>query len=203
MFKSVRFLLVICAVFVPFSAVWGASEGAMKLRAQNGLGEFAPPASFLNGNFIADELNPQYIFGKIKDFNKSRSCPTAWLIEDGQRDRLRNRQDLTVPFEYTLYLEEDCPGKVAYYVFIDRSQSKAGQWLEWRKVFHKSKTDEEYGAAGAALDQAAGKGFPVDAELRFVEIGGELILKKNEDFLRSDLKIKPLYDLKPGKTAGQ
>jgi len=53
------------------------------------------------------------------------------------------------------------------------------------------------------LEQAAGRGFPVDAELRFVEIGGELILKKNEDFLTGDLKLKPLYDLKQGRAAGQ
>jgi hypothetical protein len=195
-------LLIISVIVAPLSC-WGASAGAVKLRALNGLSEFVPPESFPDGNFIADEINPQYVFGKIGDFRKSRSCPTAWLIEDGQRERLKNRQDLSGPFEYTLYLEEDCPGKVVYYVFIDRSQSKAGQGLEWRRVFHKSKTEEEYGAAGAALEQAAGKGFPVVAELRFVEVGGELILKKNEDFLRGDLKVKPLYDLKRGSAAGK
>jgi hypothetical protein len=202
MVKSVMFFTVVCVMFAPLSS-WGAGNEAMKLRALNGLGDFTPPETFLNSNFIADELDPQYVFGKIKDFRKSRSCPTAWLIEEGQKERVKNRQDASVPFEYTLYLEEDCPGKVVYYVFVDRSQNKAGQWLEWRKVFHKSKTEEEYGAAGAALEQAAGKGFPVDAELRFVEIGGELILKKNEDFLKGDLKIKPLYDLKQGKAAGK
>jgi len=203
MFKSGMLLLAVCMIFAPLSPVWGASDGAMKLRALNGLGDFTPPETFLNGNFIADEITPQYIFGKIEDFRKSRSCPTAWLIEDGQRDRIKNQENLAGPFEYTLYLEEDCPGKPVYYVFIDRSQGKAGQWMEWRKVFHKSKTEEQYGAAGAALEQAAGRGFPVDAELRFVEIGGELILKKNEDFLTGDLKLKPLYDLKQGRAAGQ
>jgi hypothetical protein len=195
--------VAVCAIFAPLSLVWGASDGAMKLRAVNGLSEFKPPEAFLNGNFIADEIEPQYIFGKVKDFRKSLSCPTAWLIEDSQKERTQNRQNLSEPFEYTLYLEEDCPGKVVYFVFVDRSQGKAGQWMEWRKVFHKSKTEEEYGAAGAVLDQAAKNGFPVDAELRFIEIKGDLISKKNEDFLTGDLKIKPLYDLKQGKAAGK
>jgi hypothetical protein len=171
----------------------------LKLRAVEGLSEFSPPEAFLNGNFVADEIEPQYVFGKVKDFWKSRSCPAAWLIEDGQRDRIKNQQNMSGPFEYTLYLEEDCPGKVVYYVFVDRTQARAGQWMEWRKVFHKSKAEQEYGAVGAVLEQAAASGFPVDAELRFIEIGGSLISKRPEDFLTGDLKIGPIYDLKLGK----
>jgi len=199
--RSLVLIVALCTILAPLSQVWGASDGAMKLRTLNGLSEFTPPEAFLNGNFIADEIEPQYVFGKVKDFWKSRSCPTGWLIEDGQRDRIKNQDNSSSPFEYTLYLEEDCPGKVVYYVFVDRSQGKAGQWMEWRKVFHKSKTDEEYGAVGAILEQAAKSGFPVDAELRFIEVGGDLILRKNEDFLTNDLKIKPLYDLKQGRAA--
>ncbi len=75
--------------------------------------------------------------------------------------------------------------------------------MEWRRVFHRSKAQEEYGAVDAALEQAAGRGFPVDAELRFIEIGGDLILKKPEDFLTGDLKMKPVYDLKRGNAAGK
>jgi hypothetical protein len=153
----------------------------------------------LNGNFVADEIEPQYVFGKVKDFWKSRSCPAVWLIEDGQKDRIKNQENLSGPFEYTLYLEEDCPAKVVFYVFVDRSQAKAGQWMEWRRVFHRSKAEEEYGAVGAVLEQAAKSGFPVDAELRFIEIDNSLISKKPEDFLTRDLKISPIYDLKQGK----
>ncbi len=53
------------------------------------------------------------------------------------------------------------------------------------------------------MEQAAGSGFPVDAELRFIEIGGDLILKKPEDFLTVDLKVNPIYDLKQGKAGGK
>jgi len=199
MLNVVVLLLSVCAIFAPLNQGWGASDGAMKLRALNGLSEFTPPEAFLNANFVADEIEPQYVFGKVKDFYKSQSCPAVWLIEDGQKDRIKNRQDLSAPFEYTLYLEEDCPGKVVYYIFVDRSQCKAGQWMEWRRVFHKSKVEEEYGAVGALLEKAAGSGFPVDAELRFIEIGGNLISKNPEDFLTGDLRIAPIYDLKQGK----
>jgi hypothetical protein len=75
--------------------------------------------------------------------------------------------------------------------------------MEWRRVFHRSKAQEEYGAVDASLEQAAGSGFPVDAELRFIEIGGDLILKKPEDFLTGDLKMKPVCDLKGGNAAGK
>ncbi len=64
--------------------------------------------------------------------------------------------------------------------------------MEWRKVFHKSKAQEEYGAVDAALEQAAGSRFPVDAELRFIEIGDDLIFKKPEDFPTGDLEMKPV-----------
>ena len=70
-------------------------------------------------------------------------------------------------------------------------------------MFHKNKAEGLYGAAGAALEQAARSGFPVDAELRFIEIRGDLILKKNEDFLTGDLKVKPIYELERGKTVAK
>ena len=199
MFKALIILLAICALVTIFSPAWAASEGALKLRAQDGLSEFTPPEAFLNGNFVADEIEPQYVFGKVKDFWKSRSCPTGWLIEESERNSIKDRENLSGPLEYTIYLEEDCPGKVAYYVFVDRNQAKSDQWMEWRKKFHRSKAEEEYGTVGAVLEKAAQSGFPVDAELRFIEIGGNLISRKPEDFLTGDLKISPIYDLKQGK----
>jgi hypothetical protein len=36
----------------------------------------------------------------------------------------------------------------------------------------------------------------VDAELRFVVLNGDLLLKRPEDILAGDLKFKPIYDLK-------
>ncbi|HYA41577.1 MAG TPA: hypothetical protein VEF34_09755 [Syntrophobacteraceae bacterium] len=194
--KNLMILPVICALLVSFGLAWAASDEASKLRALHGLSEFTPPEVFLNGNFVADEIEPQYVFGKVKDFWKSRSCPSNWLIEDNERNRIKEAQDQTGAFEYTLYLEEDCPGTVSYYVFVDRSRAKSAQWMEWRRNFHRSKTEEQYCAVSAVLEQAARDGFPVDAELRFIEISGDLISKRPEAFLKANLKISPIYDLR-------
>jgi hypothetical protein len=200
MLKVLMILLAICVIFTPLSPLWGASDEAVKLRALNGLCEFMPSEAFLNGNFVADEIEPQYVFGKVKDFWKSRSCPTGWLLEESERNRVKDREDSAGPSEYTFYLEEDCPGKVAYYVFVDRTRAKSGQWIEWRRKFHgRSKTDPQYAEISAILEKAAQSGFPVDAELRFIEIEGNLISTKPEDFLTGDLKMSPIYDLKQGK----
>jgi hypothetical protein len=172
-----------------------ASEPAMKLRGQNGLSEFAPPEAFLAGNFLADETEPAFIFGKVRDFTKSLACPATWLIEEGERKRIEARGQSSDPVEYSIYLEADCPGKVTYYIFVDRSINSA-QWLEWRRQFHKTKADPHYKEAKASLDQAAQNGFAVDAELRFVALNGDLLLKRPEDILTGELKFQPIYDLK-------
>jgi hypothetical protein len=177
-------------------AAGAASEPAMKLRGQNGLSEFAPPEAFLVGNFLADETEPAFIFGKVRDFTKSLSCPATWLIEEGERKRIEARGQSSDPVEYSIYLEADCPGKVTYYIFVDRSFNSA-QWLEWRRKFHgRSKTDLHYEEARASLEQAAQKGFVVDGELRFVELNGDLLLKRPEEILTGELKFQPIYDLK-------
>jgi len=177
-------------------AAGAASEPAMKLRSQNGLSEFAPPEAFLAGNFLADETDPAYIFGKVGDFTKSLSCPATWLIEEGERKRIEARGQSSDAVEYSIYLEADCPGKLTYYIFVDRSFNSA-QWLEWRRKFHgRSKTDLHYEAARASLEQAAQKGFVVDGELRFVALNGDLLLKRPEEILTGELKFQPIYDLK-------
>ena len=188
-------LLGAAIVFAICSAVGAASEQAMKLRSQNGLTEFAPPEAFLNGNFLADETDPAYIFGKVRDFAKSLSCPTAWLIEEAERKRIESRGQQSGPVEYSIYLEADCAGKVIYYIFVDRSFNST-QWLEWRRQFHKSKAEPHYREAKTVLDQAAQNGFAVDAELRFVALNGDLLLKRPEDVLAGELKFQPIYDLK-------
>ena len=189
MLLGVAMALAIC------SAAGAASEQAMKLRSQNGLSEFAPPEAFLAGNFLADETEPAFIFGKVRDFTKSLACPATWLIEEGERKRIESRGQSSGPVEYSIYLEADCPGKVTYYIFVDRSINSA-QWLEWRRQFHKTKADPHYKEAKASLDQAAQSGFAVDAELRFVALNGDLLLKRPEDILTGELKFQPIYDLK-------
>jgi hypothetical protein len=188
--SGIAFILALCG------AAGAAGEQAMKLRGLNGLSEFAPPEAFLAGNFLADETDPAYIFGKVRDFAKSLACPATWLIEEGERKRIHARGQSSDPVEYSIYLEADCPGQVIYYIFVDRSFN-AAQWLEWRRKFHgRSKTDLHYEAAKTSLDQAAQKGFVVDAELRFVALNGDLLLKRPEDILTGELKFQPIYDLK-------
>jgi hypothetical protein len=196
-------LLGISILLALLGTAWAASEQAMKLRAQSDLSEYTPPAAFLNGNFVADEVEPGYIFGKVIDFVKSRSCPATWLIDNGERNRLQKQGQQSGPFEYTLYLEEDCPTKVVHYIFIDHSQADSAQWMEWRKLFHKGKADAQYSAVKADLEKAAQNGVGVQGELRFVEVGSDLIANKPEEFLMEDLKIKPIYDLKQGKAVAQ
>ena len=188
-------LLGAAIVLVLFGAAGAASEQAMKLRSQNGLSEFTPPEAFLAGNFLADETDPAYIFGRVRDFAKSLSCPATWLIEEGERKRIEARGQQSGPVEYSIYLEADCAGKVTYYIFVDRSFNSA-QWLEWRRQFHKTKAEPHYKEAKASLDQAAQNGFAVDAELRFVALNGDLLLKRPEDVLAGELKFQPIYDLK-------
>ena len=189
MFLGAAMVLAICG------AAMAASEPAMKLRGQNGLSEFAPPEAFLAGNFLADETDPTFIFGKVRDFTKSLACPATWLIEEGERKRIEARGQSSDPVEYSIYLEADCPGKVTYYVFVDRSINSA-QWLEWRRQFHKTKAEPHYGLVKASLEQAAQNGFVVDGELRFVALNGDLLLKRPEDILAGELKFQPIYDLK-------
>jgi hypothetical protein len=182
------FLLLMGNVF-PASA---ASKKVKALREANGLTAFNPPEKFLAGNFVADEMNPAYIFGTVKSFAASRKCPTTWLIEKGEKT---NQVGPGGPMEYTVYLEEDCPDKVVYYVFIDQSGLTPKQWIEWREKFHKSKTEPEYGSTKSKLDKACEAGCGVGAELRFIQKNGELVTKSPEAYLRQDLKFAPIYDL--------
>jgi len=193
------FLLGGFIILVACGVAWAASEQALKLRTDSGLSTFVPADNFLAANFVADEVEPGYVFGKVADFVKTRSCPTTWLMEEGERKRVEAKEPSSGPIEYTLYLEEDCPGKVIHYVFVDRSRADSAQWIEWRKQFHKSKTDPQYGAVRTVLEEAVRNGFAVSAELRFVVIDGELELKRPEDVLINELKLQPLYDLKQGK----
>ncbi len=180
------------------ATAWAASPKATALRQANGLTAFTPPEKFLAGNFIADEMNPAFIFGTVKAFTASRKCPTTWLIEEGVKKSLSGTSDK--PVEYTLYLEEDCPDQVVYYVFIDQSGLTPQQWIEWRRKFHgQSKTDPEYSEAKSKLDTACTAGCGVGAELRFIQKNGDLVAKSPEEIVRLDLKFSPIYDLNQQK----
>jgi hypothetical protein len=182
---------------------WAASAKATALRQANGLTAFTPPEKFLAGNFVADEINPGFIFGAVKSFVASRKCPTTWLIESGAKNRPASAGAQAPVAEYTLYLEEDCPDQVMYYVFIDQSGLTPQQWIEWREKFHKSKTGEEFASTKTKLDTACTAGCGVGAELRFIQKNGELVAKSPEKVLMNDLKFAPIYDLNLGKKLSQ
>jgi len=181
------------------ATAWAASAKAAALRQANGLTAFTPPEKFLAGNFVADEMNPEFIFGTVKSFVASRKCPTTWLIESGAKNRPAGAGAQAPLAEYTLYLEEDCPGQVVYYVFIDQSGLTPQQWIEWREKFHKSKTGEQFTTAKTKLEQACTAGCGVGAELRFIQKNGELLAQSPEKVLMHDLKFAPIYDLNLGK----
>jgi len=181
------------------SGVLAASAKAMTQRQAQGLIAFNPPERFLSGNFVADEMNPAFIFGPVKAFAASRKCPTTWLIEKGDQNRLTGQGSTGTPQEYTIYLEEDCPDRVVYYVFIDQSGLNPQQWIEWREKFHKSKAEPEFGEAKSKLEKACQEGCGVAAELRFIQKDGELLSKSPEEALRDELHFAPIYDLNQQK----
>jgi len=177
------------------SGALAASAKALAQRQAQGLVAFNPPERFLSGNFVADEMNPAFIFGPVQAFAASRKCPTTWLIEKGGQNPPAGPGSPDKLAEYTLYLEEDCPDKVVYYVFIDQSGLTPQQWIDWREKFHKSKAEPEYGETKSKLDTACTAGCGVGAELRFIQQDGELVAKSPEEVLRVDLKFAPIYDL--------
>jgi len=177
------------------SGALAASPKATALRQANGLTAFNPPEKFLAGNFVAEEMTPAFIFGTVKSFAANRKCPTAWLIEESAKNRPAGLGSSGAPAEYTLYLEEDCPDKVVYYVFVDQSGLTPQQWIEWREKFHKTKTEPQYGPTKSKLDQACTEGCGVGAELRFIQKDGELVAKSPEEIVRVDLKFAQIYDL--------
>lgn len=188
-------LLGFLVLIVISAEVWGASKKAMALRQANGLAAFTPPDKFLAGNFVADELNPKFIYGPVKNFVASRKCPTTWLIETGDKNRPAWPRDKDEEVEYTIFLEEDCPNKVIYYVFVDQSRLTPEQWIAWRKRFHGStKTEPAYGSTKSKLDKACQDGCGIDGELRFIQINGELLTKSPEEVLIAE-KYSAVYDL--------
>ncbi|MFZ5427778.1 MAG: hypothetical protein ACOZEN_12450 [Thermodesulfobacteriota bacterium] len=187
-------LVLVCAL-----GARASSEKAASLREANSLVPYTPPEAFLSGNFLADEMEPSLLFGTVKDFVSSRKCAVSWLMEQGEKARIARPSESGSPLEYTLYLEEDCPGGVTYYVFVDQSAMTPKQWIEWRKQFHKNKAEGEYGATRDRLEKAVDEGMKVSGELRFIIKDGELFCgKPPEAVLTQDMAFKPCYDLKQG-----
>jgi hypothetical protein len=182
------------------SAALAASQRAKALRQANDLTAFTPPEEFLTSNFVAEEMTPDYIFGPVKSFVSSRKCPTTWLIEKGVKNTLDKPGSMGQPTEYTLFLEEDCPKQVVYYVFVNQSGLTPQQWIDYRRLFHgKTKTEPEYGPTKSKLEKACQDNCGVGSELRFIQQNGELLNQTPEKYLLQNLKFSPIYDLNQHK----
>ena len=175
-----------------------ASQKATALRQANGLVAFTPTDKFLAGNFVADEMNPAVIFGTVKAFAASRKCPTTWLIEEGEKARLAAQGSPDQPVEYTLYLEEDCPDKVVYYVFIDQSRLTPQQWIDWRENSTRARQESSLPRPNPNWNRPArrvrGRGrtaFHPGERGPDDQITGRLPAQ--------DLKFAPIYDLNQQK----
>ena len=202
--RFVTFFLAVLLCAGSSPAAWAASQKAAALRQANGLTEFKPPEKFLAGNFVADEMNPAFVFGPVQAFAKSRQCPITWLIESRGPNRTIGQPGPDNLAEYTIYLEEDCPDKVMYYVFVDQSGLTPQQWFEWRQKFHKSKVEEQYSVAQTKLEKACKEGCGFTAELRYIQKDGELVITRSpETVLRDELKVAPLFDLNLQKKLSQ
>ncbi len=195
--------LVLVLVLVLAASAQAAGPGALQFRQQHGLVPFTAQPAFLSGDFLARENEPNFVFGTVADFAASLTCPAAWLIEEGEQERLARYNLAADPLEYTLYLEEDCPQAARAYVFVVQANQDAKKWLEWRKQFHKSKTDGFYGDTMARLEKAAAGGVVPSSELRFLVLDGDLSVAAPEDYLLKTLKFPPKYDLKTDKPLGR
>ncbi len=164
------------------STVLAASQRATALRQANGLTEFTPPEKFLSANFVADETDPTFIFGPVKSFVSSRQGPTTWLIEEDGKNTLDKEGSLLRPTEYALYLEEDRPDTVLYYVFIDQSNLTPQQRIDYRcqsQCHRQSKIETEDGHAKFKLEQACHEGC---------EVLGDFVLSKRTGNSCSNLR---------------
>ncbi|GFK94373.1 hypothetical protein NNJEOMEG_02217 [Fundidesulfovibrio magnetotacticus] len=178
------------------------SPQAKAQRDAQDLTPFTPPEAFLTGAFLADEMQPAYLFASVREFAQSLKCPTAWLIEKSEKERIARPAAPEAPAEYSLWLEADCPDGVAYFVFTDQSAMTPAQWIAWRKRFHGSKAEGSYGQTKGQLEKAQADGMRVGGELRFIVKGGELLVGKTpEAVLVGELAVKPGYDLQKGQKA--
>jgi len=198
-----RIILLLAGFFVLvcLTPAFAAENNAESLRKAQGLVVLAPSDAFLDGYFTADEMNPAYLFGTVKDFVAAQKCLTTWLMEQGEKERFDQAaaKKSDQPSEFTRYLECDRPDGVTYYVFVDQSAMTPEQWFKWSWQFHKNKADTEYGATLKQLEKAAAEGYRVSGELRFILKNGELVSGKTpENALREDLSFAPRYDLKQG-----
>lgn len=179
------------------------SKKAASLRQAHALIAFTPRERFLASNFVTSEMDPPFIFGTVKAFAAARKFPTTWLIEADEKNRFTYGDNPDKPGEYFIYLEEDRPDKVVYYVFADQSGVPPEQWIDWRRFFYKSATEAQYAPVKAKLEQALKEGFGGGAELSFIQEDGKSLTKPPQEVLLHDLRFAPIYDLSRQQKIGQ
>jgi len=193
------------AAEAPGKAAPVPSKQAQELRQIGDLIPYAPPQEVLGAFFTADENAPRAVYGPVSAYAKSRTCKTAWLIEKGELarvERLKALKDIP-PFEFSVTLEEDCPGKVSHAVFVTAPGSTPEAWFNWRRQFHGGKAAGYYGAAQDTLKKAGQTGLAPTAELRFLSVNGELVCKNIEEILKTEARLAPVFDLVKGERVGQ
>ena len=174
-----------------------SGQGVRKLKAL--INPIFPPQWFLQGNFIAREKNPGFIFGTVTNFVELLGAKTTWLIEDMERERIKAAAATGKKIEYTLYLESVSAGSVAYWVFVVLPYENAQAWYDGKRSYHGRKAKEYYGSTPEELERARLKGCPVNAELRFWIAHGETSLHPPEDVIMTQNKFQPLFNLGTGQ----
>jgi hypothetical protein len=209
MFRATVLALALCLLCPAAAPAAGPADAAAKapspqaqeLRRSGDLVPYAPPGAVLDAYFTADETAPRNVWGPVAAYAKSRACRTAWLIEKGELARVERLAAVkdAPPFEFSLTLEEDCPGAVTHAVFVSAPGSTAEVWFKWRRQFHGSKAAPYYAEAEAGLKRAEAAGKLPTAELRFLSVNGELVVGGLEQALEREGRLAPVFPLQPGK----
>ena len=177
-----------------------AGDSAQSFRKQNGLLTDDPPAWFLEGNFIARERNPGYVFGTVQNFVQAMGDKTTWFIEDLELKRLEQAlADGTTP-EYSLFLEAVSPERTEYWVFVTLPHESAGEWFAARHAYHGRKAEGYYGKTQTMLKRAISQGLKIKAEIRFFIEKGKISIESPEDIILNKYKFQPIFDLSTGRS---
>lgn len=189
-----------CLVMHPAA---GRAESPQAFRQQMGLLVYEPPVWFLEGQFVAREKNPRYLFGPVKDFVKALGGTTTWLIEDQELKLLDRAAAEGKAPEYSLFLEVVRPDRTEYFVFVVLPHENAKAWYDARRAYHGRKAEDYYGGTQREIEKALRQGLKVKAELRFFIENGDTSLQVPEDLIRDRYRCQPVFDLRTGREMGQ
>ncbi len=175
------------------------SQQALDLRKAGDLVPYTPQPTVLAALFTADEKAPKAIYGPVEAYVKTRACPTTWLMEKAALERVERRaaQKAAPPYEISLTLEEDCPGKVTQTVFITAPGSTPESWLGWRQL-HGRKAGSPHSSTLAGLRKAVADGLILTAELQALSVNGVLVTTNLEDALITEGRLSPVFNLQTG-----